>query len=117
MRGDSAGTAERVLRFLFLGVLVLLGAVTVLAAAIGGWGWWILAAVLVALVLVACFDLVQRKHSVLRNYPVLGHLRYLLESIRPELQQYFIERNFDGRPYDRDTRSAIYQRAKGVKEE
>lgn len=59
-------------------------------------------------------DLVQRKHSVLRNYPVVGHLRYLLEDIRPELQQYFIERNWDGRPFDRDTRSIIYQRAKGT---
>jgi glutamate synthase domain-containing protein 2 len=45
---------------------------------------------------------------------VVGHLRYLLELVRPELQQYFIERNFDGRPYDRDTRSIIYQRAKGI---
>ena len=44
-------------------------------------------------------------------------MRFLLEGIRPELQQYFIERNFDGRPYDRDTRSSIYQRAKGIKEE
>ncbi|NNG39358.1 FMN-binding glutamate synthase family protein [Flexivirga sp. ID2601S] len=59
-------------------------------------------------------DLLQRKHSVLRNYPVVGHLRYLLEDIRPELQQYFIERNWDGRPYDRDTRSVIYERAKGI---
>ena len=97
--------------------LVVVGAVTVLAAAIGGWGWWLLATVLLVLVVVACHDLIQRKHSVLRNYPVLGRLRYLLESIRPELQQYFIERNYDGRPYDRDTRSAIYQRAKGIKEE
>ena len=41
----------------------------------------------------------------------------MLEAIRPELQQYFIERNYDGRPYDRDTRTAIYERAKGVKDE
>ncbi len=40
-----------------------------------------------------------------------------MEDIRPELQQYFIERNWDGRPYDRDTRSSIYQRAKNIKEE
>src|SRR5207247_1529265 len=62
-------------------------------------------------------DLVQRKHSVLRNYPVLGHLRFLLEGLRPELQQYFIERNFDGRPFDRDVRSIVYQRAKGTEAE
>ncbi len=62
----------------------------------------------------AVYDVVQRRHAVLRNYPLLGHLRYLLESVRPELQQYFIERNFDGRPYDRDTRTLIYERAKGT---
>jgi len=62
----------------------------------------------------AAYDLLQRRHSVLRNYPVIGHLRYLLEGLRPELQQYFIERNWDGRPYDRDIRSIIYQRAKGI---
>ena len=59
----------------------------------------------------------QKKHSILRNYPVLGHMRFLMEDIRPELQQYFIERNYDGRPFDRNTRSSIYQRAKGLKEE
>ena len=62
----------------------------------------------------AAYDLLQRRHSVLRNYPVIGHLRYLLEGLRPELQQYFIERNWDGRPYDRGIRSIIYQRAKGI---
>src|SRR5690625_5428454 len=62
----------------------------------------------------AAYDLLQRRHSVLRNYPVVGHLRYLLEALRPELQQYFIERNWDGRPYDRDIRWIIYQRAKGT---
>ncbi|MEO6019449.1 MAG: FMN-binding glutamate synthase family protein [Knoellia sp.] len=63
---------------------------------------------------VAVHDLTQKRHSVLRNYPVIGHARYLLEAIRPELQQYFIERNWDGRPYDRDTRAIIYERAKGI---
>jgi glutamate synthase domain-containing protein 2 len=106
-----------VLRFFVLGVLMLLGLVAVLAGVIGGPGWWLLVAVVVALIALAIYDLVQKKHSILRNYPVLGHMRFLMEGIRPELQQYFIERNFDGRPFDRDTRSAIYQRAKGVKEE
>ncbi len=105
------------LRFLALGLLVVLGAAATLAATLGGPGWWGLLVLLVLLVLLGVHDLVQRKHSLLRNYPVLGHLRYLLEDIRPELQQYFVERNFDGRPFDRDTRSSIYQRAKGVKEE
>ena len=105
------------LRFFVLGVLVVLGALTTLAATLGDPGWWALLVVLVLLLLVAAHDLLQKKHSILRNYPVLGHMRFLLEGIRPELQQYFIERNYDGRPYDRDTRSSIYQRAKGIKEE
>ncbi|WP_062516974.1 FMN-binding glutamate synthase family protein [Demequina gelatinilytica] len=63
---------------------------------------------------VAAYDLIQRRHAVLRRYPVVGHLRYALERLRPEVQQYFIERDWDGRPFDRDTRSLIYERAKGV---
>jgi len=106
-----------VLRFFVLGVLFFLAVVTVVAGVIGGPGWWLLAVAVVALLVLAAYDLLQKKHSILRNYPVLGHMRFLMEGIRPELQQYFIERNFDGRPFDRDTRSAIYQRAKGAKEE
>lgn len=105
------------LRFFILGVLGFLTVVTVLAAAVGGWAWWVAAAIVVALLVLGVWDVTQKKHSILRNFPVLGHVRYLMEGIRPELQQYFIERNYDGRPFDRDTRAAIYQRAKGLKEE
>ncbi|MDN5899412.1 MAG: FMN-binding glutamate synthase family protein [Brachybacterium sp.] len=62
----------------------------------------------------AAHDLTQKRHTILRIYPVIGHMRYLLEGLRPELQQYFIERNWDGRPFDRNTRSIVYQRAKGI---
>jgi glutamate synthase domain-containing protein 2 len=103
------------LRFFVLVVvaaaLVLVGVATLAgggAVSIGG------AVLLAALLCLAVYDLVQRKHSVLRNYPVAGHLRFVLEAIRPELQQYFVERNYDGRPYDRDTRTVIYERAKGI---
>ncbi|SMX82676.1 Glutamate synthase domain-containing protein 2 [Brevibacterium sp. 239c] len=61
----------------------------------------------------AAWDVTQKKHSILRNYPIAGHARFLLESIRPEIQQYFIERNWDGRPFSRDTRTTIYERSKG----
>jgi glutamate synthase domain-containing protein 2 len=102
------------LRFLLLGAifagLVLVG----ITAAIGHWAWWVLVGLLAGLFALGVYDLLQRKHSVLRNYPVLGHMRFLLEELRPELQQYFIERNFDGRPYDRDVRTVIYERAKGT---
>nr|WP_202477185.1 FMN-binding glutamate synthase family protein [Streptomyces sp. SID5470] len=89
-----------------------------MAAAVAAAGlspWWCLAAVpLILLGLLGVVDLLQRRHSVLRNYPVLGHARFLMEGIRPELQQYFIERNFDGRPFDRDVRTIVYERAKGT---
>ena len=67
----------------------------------------------IPLTLLGLYDIFQKKHTVLRNYPVLGHMRYLLEMIRPEIQQYFVERDIDGRPFSRDQRSVIYQRAKG----
>ena len=78
------------------------GALGAAAAALGG---------------VAVHDLTQRKYPVLRNYPVLGHMRYLLTDIGPELRQYFIERDWDGRPFNRDQRNAIYERAKGIQSE
>ncbi|MCP3426886.1 FMN-binding glutamate synthase family protein [Rothia sp. AR01] len=62
----------------------------------------------------AARDRFQKKHTILRTFPVLGHARYAMEFIRPEIQQYFVENNYDGRPFDRDTRSMIYERAKGL---
>ena len=55
----------------------------------------------------------QSRHSILRNYPVIGHLRFLLEFIRPEIRQYFIEGDRDAAPFSRQQRSLVYQRAKG----
>ena len=89
----------------------------VAAATLGGVGFIVVAVIFGAVALVGVYDLAQRRHSILRNYPILGHARFALEAIRPELQQYFIERNYDGRPFDRDTRTSIYERAKGVKDE
>ncbi len=57
-------------------------------------------------------DTVQTKRSVLRNYPVIGHVRYLLEYIRPEIRQYFIEPDNEAAPFSRQQRSLVYQRAK-----
>ncbi|WP_375336677.1 FMN-binding glutamate synthase family protein [Streptomyces sp. S1D4-14] len=101
----------KILLVVLLGSLAVAGSVT--AVLVSPW-WWAAACPLLVLALVAVHDLVQRRHSVLRNYPLLGHLRFALEALRPELQQYFIERNFDGRPFDRDTRSIVYERAKGT---
>jgi glutamate synthase domain-containing protein 2 len=77
-----------------------------------GWvaGWW----PLIGLVLigVGLHDLVQTKRSVLRNYPVLGHFRFLFEYIRPELRQYFFESDTEAIPFSRQQRAIVYQRAK-----
>ncbi|MEU5688260.1 FMN-binding glutamate synthase family protein [Streptomyces venezuelae] len=78
------------------------------------WWWWTVAVPTLGLTALGVWDIVQRRHAILRNYPLLGHARFMLESIRPELQQYFVERNFDGRPYDRAVRDVVYQRAKGI---
>lgn len=105
----------RIVVLLFLGVLATGFVITaILASTSGGWVWWILVALTGLLVLLGVRDLVQKKHAILRNFPIVGHARYLFEFIRPEIQQYFIERNTDGKPFDRDTRSLIYARAKGA---
>src|ERR1700745_2470745 len=67
-----------------------------------------------ALTLLGVRKLMQKGHSVLRNYPIAAHVRFLLEEIRPEMRQYFFESEKDGMPFSRDTRAVIYQRAKMV---
>ncbi|WP_431813330.1 FMN-binding glutamate synthase family protein [Kocuria sp. cx-455] len=102
-------------RILILAALVVAVLVTVTAAVFGPWGWWIPAVIFILLLLVGIRDATQRRHAILRNFPVLGRARFFLEEIRPEIQQYFIERNWDGKPFNRDQRSLIYSRAKGFK--
>jgi glutamate synthase domain-containing protein 2 len=103
-----------VLTVLIPALLTVLAAACALAALVWTAAWWVGVVIVGAVALLAWYDVLQRRHSILRNYPVLGHMRFLLEKIRPEIQQYFIERNVDGRPYARDTRSVIYERAKGI---
>ncbi len=71
---------------------------------------WVIFALLVA---VGIHDLVQTRRAVLRNYPVIGHVRFLLEAIRPEIRQYFLEGDNEAAPFSRSQRSLVYQRAKG----
>ncbi len=72
---------------------------------------WLLV-VVAPLLLLGWHDVLQKKHTLLRIYPVIGHGRYWMEHIRPEIQQYFVESDIDGRPFNRELRSVIYQRAK-----
>ncbi|MGB2440693.1 MAG: glutamate synthase-related protein, partial [Candidatus Puniceispirillaceae bacterium] len=76
--------------------------------------FWILAVVAAGLFLLGCVDYMQKRRGVIANYPLLGRMRYLLESIRPELRQYFWEADTDELPYSRNQRAMVYQRAKGI---
>ena len=98
--------------FVFALSLLLVIAFAVLAVVL----WppaWAFALVFAVLVLVGVGDLIQKAHSIQRNYPVIGHIRWLVEAIRPEIRQYLMESDEDAAPFSRDQRSIVYQRAKG----
>jgi glutamate synthase domain-containing protein 2 len=76
-----------------------------------GGGEWLVVA-FVVLVLIGVSDLLQQRHAILRNYPVIGHMRFFFEYVRPELRQYFIESDTEAAPFSRAQRSLVYQRAK-----
>jgi glutamate synthase domain-containing protein 2 len=86
-----------------------LSAASVLADGDGAWAL----ALFGALVAVGLYDLAQDRRSLLRNYPVIGHIRFMLETIRPEIRQYFLESDSEAAPFSRAQRSLVYQRAKG----
>jgi glutamate synthase domain-containing protein 2 len=75
---------------------------------------YVILGVLFLLVILGIYDLTQKKHTIRRNFPVIGNFRYLLESISPEIQQYFIESNTSGRPFSRNLRALAYRRSKNV---
>jgi len=104
-----------VARRIFLILAVLVPALIVLAATRWIHALWAFALV-GPVVLLGVHDLLQRRHSLLRIYPVIGHGRYLFEVMRPEIQQYFVETNTDGMPYAREFRAVIYQRAKDARD-
>ncbi len=88
-----------------------------LLAALAWWFWrghglW-LVPLFAALTALGIHDLVQKRHAILRNYPVVGHLRFLFEYVGPEIRQYFIETDTEAAPFSRAQRSLVYQRAKG----
>lgn len=77
--------------------------------------WWLLG-VMLPIMLMGFYDIIQNKHTIRKNYPLVGRLRYVFESIRPEISQYFIESDLSGRPFNRRDRSIVYQRAKSVRQ-
>lgn len=96
-------------------VVVILAIVVLLAVALWGYFWrpvlWALLVVgpLVALLL---HDLLQQQHTILRNFPVVGHFRYIFEDFRQHVRQYFIQADDEGHPFIREQRAIVYARAK-----
>ncbi|MDH5675191.1 MAG: FMN-binding glutamate synthase family protein [Myxococcales bacterium] len=68
------------------------------------------------LLMLGLVDVTQKRQALRRVYPIIGHGRYLFESVRPEIQQYFVESNIDGMPFSREFRAVVYQRAKGARD-
>ncbi len=99
----------------FFVALFVVPAVVVLWAQFWSGAWWLFL-LIGPLAALGLYDVLQTKRTILRLYPILGHFRYLLESIRVELQQYFIESDLNGVPVSREYRSLVYQRAKGQKD-
>lgn len=97
--------------FLFLSVS-LVAAIVLLARQWpwAHWAWLVLA----PLLLLGLYDMLQKKHTILRIYPVIGHFRYMFEGVRTEIQQYFVESDTNGMPISLEFRSLVYQRAKHV---
>jgi glutamate synthase domain-containing protein 2 len=76
------------------------------------WWLWFLVVLVVLVLGVAIHDISQKKHAIVRNFPVVGHLRYLIEKIGPELRQYVVASNDEELPFSRDSRRFIYASAK-----
>jgi glutamate synthase domain-containing protein 2 len=95
--------------FIFASAAAAYGVLCALFWAPGLWAFVLLGPVLA----LGFFDAFQREHTILRTFPVLGHGRYLMEMIRPEIQQYFIESRLEAYPIEREIRDVVYARSKG----
>lgn len=95
----------------FIASVVLLVFSLLGAGVMGLSGWW--PTIFLILTLVGLYDLQQSHHAILRNYPIIGHLRFMLEAIRPEMRQYFLESETEAAPFSRAQRTLVYTRAKG----
>ena len=108
----NALDASLPIRYSFM-VLCAFGALLALFSLIVFNVGWLALLLFAGLTGVGVHDLKQTRHAILRNYPVIGHLRFLFEFIRPEIRQYFIESDSEAAPFSRAQRSLVYQRAKG----
>lgn len=96
----------------FVIVSTILLVTTLLLAIFKSGDWYPFFAIVLFLTVVGYYDMYQKRHTIMRVYPLLGRLRYFMEEMRPKVYQYFVESDIDGRPINRIDRSTIYQRAK-----
>ena len=96
----------------FMASVVLLIFTLLGAGVMGLSGWW--PTLFLCLSIIGLYDLQQSHHAILRNYPIIGHLRFMLETIRPEIRQYFLESETEASPFSRAQRTLVYSRAKGA---
>ena len=97
--------------------LCILGLIISVAIHMMGVIDWLALLIFGFLTALGTYDCLQKRHAILRNYPVLGHMRFLLEFIRPEIRQYFIEGDNDKTPFSREQRTLVYSRSKAVADE
>ena len=98
------------LTFSFTAILLI-----IVLAQFSNLAWWLLV-VVAPIIVLGLYDMIQTRSTIPRIFPVIGRLRYLFESIRPEIQQYFVESDINGIPVNREFRALVYQRAKGVRD-
>lgn len=99
------------IRYVAMAIAVVLFVASLASVLLFNSGWWLLL-VSGTLTLLGIMDMRQKNHALLRNYPILAHFRYLFESVRPEIRQYFLEEDAAAHPFSRNQRSLVYQRAK-----
>lgn len=100
------------MRTKFFTIFFIIQVVLILLAKFLHEGFYVLFFLSVPLLLIAIAETIQTEHTIIKNYPLLGRLRYWMEALRPKINQYFVESDIDGTPISRIFRSVVYQRAK-----
>lgn len=112
VRTSTAGVSARAI-FFGSSAAAIVGITVASYFWVSAWYGFVLVGPIIAL---GIADVLQTRRAIRRNFPVIGHARYIFEMIRPEIQQYFVESDMEGRPFNREDRSLVYQRAKGVRD-
>lgn len=100
-------------RYSTFSIVLALCLFTLAASFLDNPAWLFAFCILFPLACVGVFDITQEHHSLLRNYPIIGSMRWMFEALRPYLRQYIVEDDLEGHPYNRNQRSLVYARAKG----